>query len=597
MSKDPRIVLVCIDEADIQTTNLDLDYPVPDETLAQLLEKIEAQRPRVIGLDIYRDKPVASCAEGQNLSCDEQHQLLNQVLLSNANIICIFRIPDPNDLEGVKPPPVIADQPDRIAFNDLPNDGNEVRRSLVAQSVGTTQFLSLAWSAAIQYIEQEDSNHLFEPDPAHPGRSRPVLRFLEHNDGPYVNLDAAGEQFLMDFRGPRTFQTISGTELIRERLPTNTFSDKVVLVGMTAHSVKDDLYTPLKRPLRGIEIHAQVINQLLRIALNGDRQLAFWADWQKDAWTLLWCLVGGAVGYAVRSPWRSSGLLGAALVVLGGLAWWAFSVGWWIPVATPAIACIATAVSVNWYISYQEKMQRQMIMQLFSKQVSREVAETIWAQRNEFLEGGRPRAQQLKATVLYTDLEGYSSLAESLEPAVVMDWLNEYMGMMAEAVIGHHGVIDKFIGDAVMALFGVPLARKTDGEVKEDAVNAVRCALAMEQGLARLNTVWAGQRLPTCRMRVGIHTGHLVAGSVGGTERMEYTVIGDTVNTASRLESFDKDRREPDLAGRCCRVLIGESTRDLAGDQFETRRVGQAKLKGKDQEVTIYLVLKEISQT
>jgi adenylate cyclase len=585
MATDPRIVLVGINEDDIHMPGL--AYPIPDETMAQLMKTIEAQGPRAIGLDIYRDIPLP----------DQAHrELFDQVLLSNSNIICIFRFPDALH-PGVKPPASLAGMPDRIAFNDLLIDPDGImRRTLLYQDDGTNIFYSLDSRLALLYLEPEGIQ--LEPDVTNPDRLRlgkGSLRPLDSRDGPYVKLDTAGYQFLMDFKGPRMFQTVSWSQLVGEKLPQDTFSNKVVIVGMTAQSVQDDKVTALEQRHRGIDVHAQIVNQLLRTALNGEPQRAFWKEWQKDTWVLLWCLAGGAVGYAIRSPWRSYTLLSVTLFILGGVAWRAFNSGWWIPLAAPALACVAAAVSVNWYISSQEKAQRAMIMHLFAKQVSREVAETIWDQRNDFLEGGRPRSQKLMATVLYTDLKGYSTLSETLEPAALMDWLNEYMSMMAQVVSAHHGVIDKFIGDAVMAMFGVPLARKTEEEIKQDGVNAVRCALAMEAALEKLNALWTQRHLPVCSMRVGIHTGSLVAGSLGSADRMEYTVIGDTVNTASRLESFDKDYDEPELAGRRCRILVGESTWALLGDRFEGRCVGNMTLKGKSQEITIYRIVKELS--
>src|SRR5208283_2020857 len=129
--------------------------------------------------------------------------------------------------------------------------------------------------------------------------------------------------------------------------------------------------------------------------------------------------------------------------------------------------------------SFHEKKERGQLMQLFSKQVSPDIAQALWEQRDDFLAGQRPRPQKLTATVLFTDLEGFSATSEKLEPALLMDWLNEYMEAMATAIMSHQGVIEKYIGDAIMAVFGVPLARTSQDEIKRDARNAVRCALAM----------------------------------------------------------------------------------------------------------------------
>jgi adenylate cyclase len=165
---------------------------------------------------------------------------------------------------------------------------------------------------------------------------------------------------------------------------------------------------------------------------------------------------------------------------------------------------------------------------------------------------------------------------------------------MAQQVIEHGGVIDKYIGDSIMAIFGVPLPRKTEAEISQDAVNAVECALAMERSLIELNSRWREQHLPTVGMRIGIFTGPLVAGSLGGVQRLEYTVIGDTVNTASRLEGFEKDFFALDCLNSPCRIIIGEATLRRLGPQFETQRIGEVSLKGKDQKMTVYCVIAQV---
>jgi adenylate cyclase len=187
-------------------------------------------------------------------------------------------------------------------------------------------------------------------------------------------------------------------------------------------------------------------------------------------------------------------------------------------------------------------------------------------------------------------LKGYSSLSEQLGPSGVMDWLNEYMNATTRAVIDNGGVVHKYFGDSVMAVFGVPLIRTTEHEIKQDAINAVRCALAMEKALLCLNKQWSEKGMQMGSMRVGICTGPLMAGSLGSADRMEYAVVGDTVNTASRLESFDKHLADGESENTYCRILIGETTYRLLDDQFHTKLVGILPLKGKAEKVTIYRI-------
>jgi len=257
----------------------------------------------------------------------------------------------------------------------------------------------------------------------------------------------------------------------------------------------------------------------------------------------------------------------------------------------PALTCLPTAALLTSYVSYEERRQRGLLMQMFSREVSPDIAKALWEQRDHFLEGNRPHPQKLTATVLFTDLKGFSTTSEGLDPEHLMSWLNEYMSAMAKVVMANHGVVEKYIGDSVMALFGAPLARGTQEEIAEDARNAVRCALQMSKEMERLNAEWKERGLPACTMRVGIHTGTLVAGSLGSAERQEYTVIGDSVNIASRLESFDREGETLIIPRGICRILVSEATKTLLGEEFETLMIGEMNLKGKGQSVRIFCVL------
>jgi adenylate cyclase len=209
------------------------------------------------------------------------------------------------------------------------------------------------------------------------------------------------------------------------------------------------------------------------------------------------------------------------------------------------------------------------------------VADTIWERRQEFLRDGLlvPRAQE--ATVLFTDLCNFTALSEKLGAAALIDLINQYMSRMSATVTQQRGVVNKYIGDSIMAVFGAPIPSTTDAQIADDAHRAVNCALAMRRELARLNTDWKARGLGTVQMRVGIHTGPLVAGSVGGAGRLEYTVLGDTVNTASRLESYDKEIMDSDIAADGCRIIIGPRTQQLTAAFFLTRPLGEIHLKGR----------------
>jgi adenylate cyclase len=166
------------------------------------------------------------------------------------------------------------------------------------------------------------------------------------------------------------------------------------------------------------------------------------------------------------------------------------------------------------------------------------------------------------------------------------------MERLAGHVEEHGGIVNKYIGDAIMAVFGVPIPRSTREQIAADAAGAVRCALAMNAELDLLNAEWRARGWPEIGMRIGIHTGSLVAGSLGARSRLEFTVIGDTVNTASRLESSGKDEIAAP-PGSACRILIGQATFDLTAERFEAEPVGSIPLKGKSMPLDVYRVLRE----
>jgi adenylate cyclase len=585
-SSEP-IRLVEMTEADIHSPSL--DYPVYDNKLAELLRKIEVDQPAVIGVDLWRDIPVPKSGI--------YVQELNQVLESFSNIVAIFT------LDGIAPPPILKSDPERVAFNDnFPPDVGvdktipKVRRSLLTGKTASGEtFDSLPFRLAQIYLARKGIEP--EADPADPNSFRlgkSQLRKFRPNDGAYIRADAHGWQMLLDFKCPDDFHPYSFVEVLSGQVPPGTFHDKIVLVGMNSASVFDERVTPTRRDHRGIEVQSLTINQLLRQALDGEKPLRSWSDWLEDGWILLWSLAGGAVGYWVHTPWRFGATSALCLLLLSAFAWLSFLAGRWIPVVAPAAAYAPAAALVISYVSQREKKQRAQLMKLFSKQVSPDIAQAIWEQREEFLSGQRPRSRKLTATVLFTDLEGFTATSEKMEPALLMDWLNEYMEAMAGEIMAHQGVIEKYIGDAIMAVFGVPLPRTSQEQITRDARNAVRCALAMRAKLDELNVQWTERGLPSCGMRVGIHTGALVAGSLGSADRQEYTVLGDTVNTASRLESFSKEAAGPGASAESsrCRILISEATYALLGEEFQASRVGMMSLKNKKEPVNIYRITK-----
>jgi adenylate cyclase len=245
------------------------------------------------------------------------------------------------------------------------------------------------------------------------------------------------------------------------------------------------------------------------------------------------------------------------------------------------------------YLSGREKKQRAVLMQLFSKHVSHEIADSIWKQRDDFLQKGRPKPQKMTVSILFSDIRGFTTISETLDPQLLIEWLNLYMEAMTDTVMAHGGVVDDYAGDGIKANFGVPFPRQTKEEIHEDAKNAVTCAIAMGKEMERLNGIWREKDLPMAGTRIGIFTGPVVAGAIGSSQRMKYTTVGDIVNTAARLESYDKDlaRESP------WRVLIGDVTRQYLNGEFYTQKIGEVDLKGKNDQIKVYRVFSKENET
>jgi adenylate cyclase len=583
---DARIVLITVTENDIRQQGT---WPLPDATIARALEILAASRPRAIGLDIYRDIPVPP-----------GHDVLEGVLRSHPNIVAVTKVG--LTAETSVPPPAVLRDTEQVGFLDVVVDpGGTVRRGLLFLDQEDSTFYSFAFRLALLYLQPEGIRP--QPDATHPHYlrlGRTTIRPFEANDGGYVRADASGYQFLLDFQGGhRAFPAFPLTSLLTGAVDPAAIHDKVVLVGLTAISVKDVFYTPYSRGRQadqrfaGVALHAHSVSQLLRAALEGHAMITAPTDQQEALWLLLWSVLGTALGFWIRSPWRLALLALSGVLGLGLAGYGALLAGWWIPVVPPVLAWGLSGPCVLLYVSSQERTQRSVLMRLFAQSVSPEVAETLWQQREQFLAGSRPHPQRLTATVLFTDLEGSTSVAECLGEQAFMDWLETYLDVMSQQVMAHGGVINKYMGDAIMALFGVPIPHTSAAEISQDAVHAVQCALAMRRELIQLNRRWQEQQQPTIRMRVGICTGLLVAGAVGSAERLEYTVYGDTVNTASRLENYEKETFAAEAIDSPCRILIGATTLHYLGQQFQTEYVGEVHLKGKEQTTTVYRILGE----
>lgn len=580
-SPDPAIVIVGIDESDLQVIG---KWPISDAVLAKLINKIKQHRPSAIGLDLYRDLPV-----------EPGQADLVQVFKTTPNLIGIEKKVGDPDSPAIRSASVLQ-QLGQVGVNDIvPDADGKIRRGLLIWFNETGDWAeSLGLKLAQLYLAPRG----ITPDPEAPELQLGGATFIrfQANDGGYVQADDGGYQILLNFRGPaRSFQKVSVMEVLQDRISQNLLRDRIVLIGPTAPSLKDFFYTPYSggwtqtpEQTAGVEIQAHLASQVVNSALFDRPGISVWAAPLEWLWIFGWAVVGAIAGWRFRTARLIPIVMLVLSSVLIGGCFLAFLGGWWLPVVPPVLTLVGSVIVITRYIAELEREDRKTVMNLFGRHVTPQVAEAIWRDRHQILKQGRMRGQQITATVLFSDIVGFSRIAEQAEPEVLMDWLNEYMGAMAQLVLDHGGVVDKFIGDAVMAVFGAPIPSLTEEEIAWDAQQAVDCALAMATKLQALNQKWQAQGRPTAAMRIGISTGTVVTGSLGSSQRLDYTTIGDSVNVASRLESYDQSAKID-----TCRILISQATYLRSQDHFRMQEIGSVLLRGRDQPLTVYQVLLE----
>jgi adenylate cyclase len=300
---------------------------------------------------------------------------------------------------------------------------------------------------------------------------------------------------------------------------------------------------------------------------------------------LPFALVALAV-FWLRAMW---GFLATVMVAAAALtiSSWAFNVhGVILPLASAELGILGMLAPSGFLLRYAHERavrdateaERAAIMDIFSKCVSPEVADTLWQQRGDLSIAGERRI----VTLIFTDIRGFTTLSESVDSAIVVEWLNEYFSRMHRIVTSYGGHINKFIGDGLMIVFGAPIDR---GQ-KLEARAAVACGLEMLAEVERMNEEWKDKDRPLIAIGVGVHTGEATCGVVGAEGRLEYTIIGDTVNLSARLESTTKEKGVP--------ILISDSTAALLGIDYETRPLGDVKVKGKNQSTEVFTVQKNM---
>ncbi len=383
----------------------------------------------------------------------------------------------------------------------------------------------------------------------------------------FMPTDTTG-QITLNYRGPMgTFPYASAVDILEGRTRVE-LRDKYVIIGTSAAGIPDFHATPFSAVCPGIEVQATAVDNMLR----GD---LFSYDAYTEIGLTYTVIIAG--GLALSAILAFGGALAggiAGLVLLGGLLYADYSLFFLhdrlMGVTYPFLTLIGVYLLVTLTNYLSEHRTKQFIHDAFSRYVSPAVVSQLMKRPESLkLEG-----QQKNLTMLFSDIRDFTSISECLHPEQLAQFMNTYLTAMSDIIMNNSGTVDKYIGDAIVAVWGAPV------DDPDHAVHAVRASLQMLKALDGLNERWASQGLPVISMRIGINTGVASVGNFGSERRFEYTAIGDNMNLASRLEGLNKVYHTA--------VIISEHTKNALGDAFFCRILDRVRVKGKTVPIDIY---------
>jgi adenylate cyclase len=581
---DPRIAVCAVDTASLSRIG---PWPWRRTRVAELIDRLKADGAKVIALDVVFSTPSPHDA-GYDLSADDGVLAASLGKAGNVVLGYFFRhehtAVNAGTLERETYNEVILRQPLSVPVRP----GVEANLPLFASVAMNQGFFSHEresgvlrhYALAIRYGEGYYPPLALRAAEVFLGggglalASRSGMAEVRLAGWPVLG-DESG-QLWVNYRGPaRTFDTIPAGDVLAGRTRPGTFRGRLVFVGVTETGVGDVQSSPFGSEMSGVEVHANVADNLLNHRYLQDTGLLAGVS------LLALVLLAVAVSLLVlRTGSHRVGAVAAGVLVIAWplLAYTAFVAGSrHLQVVSPMLAgVISLVLSLRVRVAAEEE-RAQRIRQTFEHYVSGQVVEEMLRHPERVKLGGERRDM----TVLFSDIRGFTSISESLDPEALVSLLNAFFTPMTRLVLENGGTLDKYMGDALMAFFGAPVAHP------DHAVRACRAALAMRAELVRLNSGWHRDgKLPphlTLGIGIGINSGEMSVGNVGSEAVFGYTVIGDNVNLGSRIEGLNKDYGS--------QILVSEFTARAAKEGFLFRELDSVRVKGKLKPVGIYELL------
>ncbi len=531
-SRENPVVIVAIDDATLDRLGRLASWP--HSYHARLIDNLAADGARVIAFDVLFAEP----APGDDDLSAAMERAGNVVLASAAGAGAVVR---PLEQLGASA---------RATGNAgvVPDSDGVVRRLPLVTPAGNGDVPALSLAAVAGYLRRPQPIEAVEGQHIRlAGRSIPV--------------DGAGNM-LINFSGGSDFEAVSFADVLDNDFSAGTFKDRIAIVGATAVGMGDIFWTPMGRMESGVKLHASAIDTIL----TGN----FLAAAPSVVNIISILLLSLFAGLCVMrfGTWRAVAAAFGTVVLYFLVAFFSFDRGVMLDLLYPPVALAASFVGVSLYNVAMARHEKKEIASTFGRYVSPDVATAVLeaVDRDALVLGGEERP----ATVLFADARGFTQFSETSGPRELAAILNRYFPVIISTIMRYGGMINKFEGDSIMALWNVP------ADCPEHAFMAVTAAVAAQRAIRELREKDPG--LPRMDFGMGINTGLVMAGNMGSADRLEYSVVGDAVNVAARLTGEAPGGR----------VWVGRATFEQVESRVEARALGPLKLKGKLEPVPAY---------
>lgn len=546
----PNIGIIAIDEKSIAELGR---YPWSRDRYAHLVDKLAAAKTKAVLFDVF-------FPERENAKNDQLFAAATK-RAGNVVLAVVFDFDKKGQVTTVtRSLPEIERGAIGIGhINQLPDDDGVIRRNPLLIEKDGKQIPSLGLVAAMLAL----------------GETKIIPGDFDIALGErHIPVDGEYRMWLNYVGGPGIFPRYSFTDVLNGRIPAEELKGKILFLGATALGIYDMRVTPFNGNTPGVELHATIADNIIseRYIRQGGMEALI---------DMFFIVAMGAVAFFLTTRLRLYGAIPATALLITGYVWFTyfmFNAGQWINMIYPIIsAVIAVLVGGGFRYLVLERSAREM-RSMFSSYLSPKLV----ARLEKDPEAARIGGDNKEVTVLFTDIKSFTAFSEAHPPQEVVSRLNEYLGAMVQVIEQHDGTIDKFIGDGIMAYWGAPLAQPDHARL------AIDCIKAINERMKELRAKWLENGVEPFTIRGGIQSGEVVAGNVGlAGKKMEYTVIGDTVNQAARLEGTAKYYGVT--------YLVGEETYQRTREMCRYRELDKIRVVGKQFPVTIYEPLEGLS--